>query len=243
MSNLFQKIKNLIDSEVTPETGNVSTAENVTVTIPSLYKRIKNMIDGKELPEENIKSETKTEIINNEIIPVKLTPFEEKINNLYIGCFNVNPENTESQLKLGDISNQNDCIKLGQETKSEYIALQNGSDCLGLTKGDLKNMDNVSRNQCSTVCNEANAGYCGGVLKNQVYATTLLGKAVDIQTHESFKNLENFSSFNKEMKMINKNITKNDIECEKPINKYMLSVLLIIILLLCYLLIELFSKE
>lgn len=249
----------------------------------NILQTVKNWIDGK-----TPKSKTEQEIIKSENEQVKLTPFEEKLNITYMGCYNVNPVNPIITQELGTVHNQLDCINLGKSAEYQYVALQGGNLCLGTNNiGDIQS-NAVSRNNCNMVCDETSAGYCGGVFKNQVYATSLAGAtnndyqqqltnsdAPTIPTtgytssqtpsstnapssnstspsntttssnsgKESFKHLENFASHNKEMKMIDNNISQIDMLCQEPINKYNLLLSLLIVLLLAYIMIEIIYNK
>ena len=256
----------------------------------NLYNTIKNLLDGKKT-----KPKVETEIIKTETT-VSLTPFEEKLNYLYMGCYNDNPVQPIIPTELENVRNQLACINAGQKAEYKYVALQNGNECLATNDLDFKNMISVPRQNCNMVCDETSAGYCGGVLKNQIYATSLIG-AVDnghidsvlVSTNsitsttpttpapptvpatptistttttttptiamnsattisptnnkESFKHLENFASHNKEMNLINKNISQIDMMCEEPINKYNLFLSLLIVLLLLHVLAEYIYKK
>lgn len=223
----------------------------------NLYNSVKNYLDGKKE-----KTETETKIIKSEDT-ITLKPFEEKLNYLYMGCYNDNPIQPIITTQLGNVHNQLECINAGQKAEYKYVALQSGSECLASNKLDFKNMDLVPRKNCNIVCDETTAGFCGGVFKNQIYATSLIGaagnghidallnspeqnpttKSTDNSTKESFKHLENFASHDKEMKLINKNISQIDMICQEPINKYNLFLSLLIILLLSHILIEYIYKK
>jgi hypothetical protein len=204
----------------------------------NLLQTIKNFIDGKT---PNI--EVEQEIIKPESEQVSLTPFEENLNVVYMGCYNVNPVNPIITQELGTVQNQVDCINMGKTAGYQYVALQNGNNCLATNNINNIKSSSVPRNNCNMVCDESSAGYCGGVLKNQVYATSIeavinnesLGK-------ESFKHLENFTTHNKEMNMINNKISQIDMLCQDPINKYNLLMSLLIVLLLTYIMIEIIYK-
>lgn len=223
----------------------------------NLLQTIKNFIDGTQP-----KPEIEQEIIKIETEQVALTPFEEKLNVVYMGCYDVNPVNPIITQELGTVHNQSDCINLGKSAEYKYVALQGGNMCLGTNSIDDIKSSAVPRNNCNMVCDESSAGYCGGVLKNQVYATSIANatnneynqQMMDLKTStppvknissekESFKQLENFSSDNKEMKMIDKNISQIDMVCQGPVNKYNLFVSLLIILLLAYIMIEIIYKK
>jgi hypothetical protein len=134
----------------------------------NLLQSLKNLIDGKKT-----KPEVETEIIKAESETVNLTPFEEKLNFLYMGCYNVNPVKPVITQELGNVHNQKDCINMGKNEGYQYIALQNGNECLAANNIDLRDLQSVPRTQCNMVCDESSAGFCGGVLKNQIYATSL----------------------------------------------------------------------
>lgn len=204
----------------------------------NLYKSVKNYLDGKK---EKAETEAEAKIIKSEDT-ITLKPFEEKLNYLYMGCYNDNPIQPIMTTQLGNVHNQLECINSGQTAEYKYVALQSGNECLASNKLDFKNMDLVPRNNCNMVCDETTAGFCGGVFKNQIYATSLIDAAGN-QTKESFKHLENFSSHDKEMKLINKNISQIDMICQEPINKYNLFLSLLIILLLSHILIEYIYKK
>lgn len=247
----------------------------------NLLKSIKNLIDGS--PKQ--KTEVEAEIIKPETETVSLTPFEEKLNFLYMGCYNVNPVNPVITQELGNVHNQKDCINIGKSEGYQYVALQGGNACLGANNLDLKNLTSLPRSNCNMVCDESSAGFCGGVLKNQIYATSLPG-AVGNEYHqnilnsavstspesnyikptttsetgsktssenpktssennnkESFRHLEHFINTNREIKNIEKNIGQIDMLCQKPIDKYNLLLILLIILFLGYLLIEIIYKK
>jgi hypothetical protein len=148
----------------------------------NLYKKFKNLIDG-----DKPKPEVETEIIPSEDESVVLTPFEKKLNVLYMGCYNVNPVNPIITTELGNVHNQSACINAGQEAKYKYVALQNGNECLATNNADFSAMSPVLRKNCNMVCDEASAGYCGGVLKNQIYATSIV-HAVGNEHSESLIN-------------------------------------------------------
>jgi hypothetical protein len=227
----------------------------------NLYKSLKKFLDGtKEKPE------IETSIIKPEDT-VSLKPFEEKLNYLYMGCYNDNPTQPTMTTQLGNVHNQLECINAGQKGEYKYVALQTGNECLASNKLDFKNMDAVPRKNCNLVCDEATAGFCGGIFKNQVYATSLVSASETPNTlsppseqnpnpnpnptnpnptnpsKESFKHLENFATHDKEMKLINKNISQIDMVCQEPINKYNLFLSLLIVLLLSYILIEYIYKK
>lgn len=149
----------------------------------NLLKSIKNLIDGP--PKQKI--EVEAEIIKPEAEAVSLTPFEEKLNFLYMGCYNVNPVNPVITQELGNVHNQKDCINLGKSEGYQYVALQGGNECLGANNLDLKDLTSLPRSSCNMVCDESSAGYCGGVLKNQIYATSLPG-AVGNEYHQNILN-------------------------------------------------------
>lgn len=248
----------------------------------NLLKSIKNFIDGAPKQKTNVEAE----IIKPESETVSLTPFEEKLNFLYMGCYNVNPVNPVITQELGNVHNQRDCINLGKSEGYQYVALQAGNECLGANNLDLKDLTSLPRSSCNMVCDESSAGFCGGVLKNQIYATSLPG-AVGNEYHqnmlnsavsttppqsnsikpvtpsesgsnpssentktssennnkETFRHLEQFVNTNREIKNIEKNIGQIDMLCQKPIDKYNLLLILLIILFLGYLLIEIIYKK
>ena len=148
----------------------------------NFYKTIKNFIDG-----DKSKPEVEAEIIPSEDDSVVLTPFEEKLNILYMGCYNVNPVKPVITTELGNVHNQSACINAGQEAKYKFVALQNGNECLATNNGDFTGMHSILRKNCNMVCDEASAGYCGGVLKNQIYATSIV-HAVGNEHSESLIN-------------------------------------------------------
>ena len=149
----------------------------------NLLKSIKNFVDG--TPKQ--KTEVEAEIIKPESETVSLTPFEEKLNFLYMGCYNVNPVKPVITQELGNVHNQRDCINLGKSEGYQYIALQGGNECLGANNLDLKDLTSLPRSNCNMVCDESSAGFCGGVLKNQIYATSLTG-AVGNEYHQNMLN-------------------------------------------------------
>ena len=221
----------------------------------SFYNSIKNYLDGTK---ENPKIES--EIIKSEN-NVSLKPFEEKLNYLYMGCYNDNPTQPIIPTQLKNVHNQLECINAGKKAEYKYVALQSGNECLASNNLDFKNMNSLPRKNCNMVCDETTAGFCGGVLKNQIYATSLIAAAgngnidtllnsTDDTNHpnstinkESFKHLENFASHDKEMKLINKNISQIDMICQEPINKYNLFLSLLIVLLVLHVLIEFIYKK
>lgn len=278
--------------------------------MPNLLQKIKNYFDGTPP-----KPEVETEIIQSENPQVSLTPFEEKLNVLYMGCYNVNPLKPGITQELGTVHNQRDCINLGKTKGYQYVALQDGNQCFG-TNDILSLQPNaVSRTNCNMVCDESSAGFCGGVFKNQVYSTSLTGavaneyyqnlvgnvstaasnppnsatsgtsstnsttsetysinpsnsstsgipsnnqsiidsgnqtsnntgnQSSNLSNKESFKHLENFALHNKEMNMIDKNISQIDMLCQEPINKYNLLLSLLIVILLTYIIIEIIYKK
>jgi hypothetical protein len=150
----------------------------------NFYKKLKNFIDG-DKPKPEV--EVEVEIIPDEDNSVVLTPFEEKLNVLYMGCYSVNPVNPIITTELGNVHNQSACINAGQEAKYKYVALQNGNECLATNNSDFTGMQSVLRKNCNMVCDEASAGYCGGVLKNQIYATSIVN-AVGNEHSESLIN-------------------------------------------------------
>lgn len=235
--------------------------------MPNLLQIIKNIFD--EPSAESEQKNVPPEIIQPITQELELKPFEKQLNFLYMGCYNVNPVYPIVTQELGLVSNQKECIDLGKKQGLPYVALQEGNVCYGLNNSDLKKLTAVSRNQCNMVCDESSAGYCGGVLKNQIYSTTLVGavgnehsgslasnnlqetkpinetsqktKPTSEKTNsetESFKHLENFATHNKEMKMIDKNISQIDMLCQEPINRYNLFLSLLIIILLTYIVFE-----
>jgi hypothetical protein len=220
----------------------------------NLLQTIKNFIDGKKPT-----LEVEQEIIKPENEQVKLTPFEEKLNVVYMGCYNVNPVNPIITQELGTVHNQADCINMGKTAGYQYVALQDGNTCFGTNNINNIQSSEVSRRNCNMVCDESSAGYCGGVLKNQVYATSIIGTInnenpqqilneksnllSEQPNKESFKNLENFALYNKEMKMFDSKISQIDMLCQEPINKYNLLMSLLIILLLAYIMIEIIYKK
>lgn len=149
----------------------------------NLLKSIKNLIDG--VPKQ--KTEVEAEIIKPEAETVSLTPFEEKLNFLYMGCYNVNPVKPVITQELGNVHNQRDCINLGKSEGYQYVALQGGNECLAANNLDLKDLTSLPRSNCNMVCDESSAGFCGGVLKNQIYATSLPG-AVGNEYHQNMLN-------------------------------------------------------
>ena len=247
----------------------------------NLLKSLKHLIDGTPAEKPNVEAE----IIKLESEQVTLTPFEEKLNFLYMGCYNVNPVKPAITQELGNVHNQKDCINLGKQQGYQYVALQGGNECLATNNIDLKELNSVPRSSCNMVCDESSAGFCGGVLKNQIYATSLTGAAGNDfhqnmlnntsttvapsltsgstksentpsessktpsessntpNNKETFKHLENFENYNREMKNIGKNISHIDMICQEPINKYNLFLSLLIILFLSYILVELIYKK
>lgn len=223
----------------------------------SFYKKIKNFLDG------NTKTEVEQEIISAEDNLVKLTPYEEKLNVLYMGCYNVNPTNPTITTEIGNVHNQTECIKAGQEAEYKYVALQNGNECLATNNPNFSGMESVLRKNCNMVCDEATAGFCGGVLKNQIYATSIVNAVGNeylkslvsgtstsasvtpsTPAKEPFRHLENFASHNKEMKTIGRNLSQKDMICQEPINKYNLFLSFAIILLLAHILFShIYSKK
>lgn len=253
----------------------------------SFYKSLKNLIDGTKP-----KAEVEVEIIKPENTPVTLTPYEENLNILYMGCYNVNPQTPIITTELGAVHNQGTCITAGQEAEYKYVALQSGNECLATNNPDFSGMESVSRSKCNMVCDESSAGFCGGVFKNQIYATSIVhavgnehseslvnstvapipvvkiktkteskteaesesktktesGSKTESETvseskKETFRQLENFSSHNREMKSIGNNISQTDMICQEPINKYNLFLSLLIILLLAHILFEIIYKK
>jgi hypothetical protein len=254
--------------------------------MPNLLQSMKNFFDG-----TSPKPEVTKEIIQPENTQVSLMPFEDKLNVFYMGCYNVNPLNQVITQELGTVHNQKECINLGKNKGYQYVALQDGNLCLGTNNIDSLQSSAVSRNNCNMVCDESSAGFCGGIFKNQVYATSLAGavtneyhqqlvgnmstsifspsdssnsqnppepskpsnpsehsKTPNPQTEnpsnkESFKHLENFASHNKEMNIIDKNISQIDMVCQQPINKYNILLSLLIVVLLTYIIIEMIHKK
>jgi len=217
------------------------------------YKNFRNFIDNKIKPDEIIQSQNPNSNPNsnpnNEKTNNNLKKNEKKLDHLYVGCY-IQPSNDivkpSDEIKhLADVNNQLECIYEGQKKGYKFVALTNGNECLGINNFDFVKKNAVSRNKCNIVCNDTNAGFCGGINTNQIYATSLINKA-DLTkkiphnnfTQDNYEILDNFSSYNKEMHSINKNINKADINCQKPINKYNLFLILIISILIGYILLE-----
>jgi hypothetical protein len=135
----------------------------------SFYKSLKNLIDGTKP-----KSEVEVDIIKDENIHVTLTPYEENLNILYMGCYNVDPVKPIITTELANVHNQGTCITAGQKAEYKYVALQDGNTCLATNNPDFSGMESVSRSKCNMVCDESSAGFCGGVFKNQIYATSIV---------------------------------------------------------------------
>lgn len=229
--------------------------------MPNLLQLAKNYLDGVKP-----KPEVKVEIIKPEGQEVALKPFEEKLNFLYMGCYNVNPVNPVITQELGLVQNQRDCINLGKSKGYKYVALQEGNLCLGANNIDLKTLDAEPRTSCNMVCDESSAGYCGGVLKNQIYSTVIPTEFQQKSTNnptttetmpknekvndstpnplkESFRHLENFASYKKDMNLINNNISETDMLCSEPINKYTLVLSVLIAAIMGYVMVDIIYKK
>jgi len=182
----------------------------------NLLKSIKNFVDG--APKQ--KTEVEAEIIKPESETVSLTPFEEKLNFLYMGCYNVNPVKPVITQELGNVHNQRDCINLGKSEGYQYIALQGGNECLGANNLDLKDLTSLPRSNCNMVCDESSAGFCGGVLKNQIYATSLTG-AVGNEYHQNMLNttVSTTPAQSNSIKPVTSTETSSKISSENPNNK------------------------
>jgi hypothetical protein len=208
----------------------------------NLLQSLKKYLDG------DYGQKTETEIIQPELNignDIGSNISKPPTNRLYIGCYDVDPTKPQVMQEIGTVQNQLDCIKSAVEQGYKYMALQNGNQCFATNEFDFKNTKNVPQSNCNMVCDETDAGYCGGVLQKQLYASSsvIANEAKRQQNKESFKHLENFINTNKEMKNISKNIKQNDMMCEEPINKYNLLLILLIFILLGYLLFELVYKN
>jgi hypothetical protein len=204
-----------------------------------LYQKIKNYLDGNTTTPEIEQLPTSTKILKQPQItqaqtetPIVLTPLEQKLEVLYKGCYTDNSKAPTISQELGTVKNQQECINLGKTNNVPFVALQNGNQCYAVY--NLNVLNKVSRDNCNIVCDENNAGYCGGVLTNQIYATSLTGNVNN--------ELENFVSYDNEIKKINSHISKNDMLCQEPINKYNLLLLLLIIFLMSYMIFETLQK-
>lgn len=85
-------------------------------------------------------------------------------------------------------------------------------------------------------CSETNAGNCGGSYNKQIYATTLKNK-------NTANLVENFILHNREMNKMSEHIDMTDKICQKPLDKYILMVLIMIVMLLLYMVIEYINKK
>lgn len=225
----------------------------------NLLQLLKKMFD--DVPQEGVETEieaesetkvetkTQAESTSIETPQVNLTTYEEKLNNLYVGCFTADPNNPIVATQLGTVDNQAQCITMGATAGYDYAILQNGNICLGANNLNFKTMQSVPRTSCNSVCDETSAGFCGGAASNQIYATSL-GVAQE-SARETFDNidksalteLENFASETRELQSIRQNLSQRDMLCEEPVNKYNLFLFVMIIVLLTYTIIEYIYKK
>jgi hypothetical protein len=219
----------------------------------NLLQLLKRIFDGDIDTGVEMEAETEAEAVSEPTIPVEpaqvqLTPYEKKLNNLYIGCFTADPNNPIIATQLGTVDNQAQCISMGATAGYDYAILQGGNVCLGANNLNFSTMQPVSRSSCNSVCDESSAGFCGGASSNQIYATSLGIAQENASSVEPFnklalKELENFASETKELKSIRQNLSQNDMLCEKPVNKYNLFLSVMIIVLLTYTIIEYVYKK
>lgn len=204
----------------------------------NLLQTLKKFFEGDKSPQ------IETEIIQPEL-DIGNNNSKNPTDHLYIGCYDVDPTKPQVMQELGTVQNQSQCIERGYTNGYKYMALYNGNQCLATNDFDFKNTKSVPQSNCNMVCDETSAGYCGGILQNQLYASSsvMVNEAKRQQNKESFRHLENFINTNKEMKNISKNIKQVDMMCEEPINKYNLFLILLILIFLGYLLFELINKN
>ena len=195
----------------------------------------KQMMDSKKV----VDAESK--VANDRIQKVKdkydggaeLSAEEIKLSPFFVGCYLDDPNNRILENNLGIVRNQLECIKLGQAKKYKYVGLEGGDVCWAGNNENISQMKRHPKNKCDIVCDDGNAGYCGGAYALQVYSTDVLPK--DLKKDSL---LEEFFSTDAELKVMSENITQSDMTCTVPLNKYILLVSLLIIVLLIYMVLE-----
>lgn len=179
-----------------------------------------------------------------------LTPFEEQIQSLYIGCFSDDPSNPSMEKDLGDVSNSLECIDLGKKNNYKYIGIQQGNKCFA--SNQIPIAPEVSRTEhCNIGCDDINTGNCGGFFYNQVYKTDVsdnilkkLSNLSNLKNKDDEKNkeatnmLENFINLDKDIEKINYGLSNVNCNCLTPVNSYILFFWTIVLILLLYLLFE-----
>jgi hypothetical protein len=251
------------------------TINNAGETVSKTYTNVsKNVAEtaSKIIPPNLIRTEDETVKINNE--PIKkiiteveqeikpeLSPFEKKIQSLYVGCFSDDPTNPSMEKDLGDVSNSLECIELGKKHNYKYIGVQQGNRCFASNKIPIAT--EVNRHEyCNIGCDDINTGNCGGFFYNQVYKTDINDNALNI-LNEHVKNdknqnnknnekknekeasdmLEKFLNLDTDIEKINYGLSYVNYNCLSPINTYHLFIWFIVLIILLYLLFEYLYKQ
>ena len=182
----------------------------------------------------------------------KLFPYEKRFESKYVGCFEDDPSNPSMSTSLGNVSNISECIDLGKKNNFAYVGLVGGNQCFASNK--IPNTSLVDRYKyCNVGCDDIGTGNCGGFYYNQVYKTS---ESENLNTEQEIKTnteqeiktntvniLENFIDLENDLKKINLGLNKNNFNCRKPLNTYIIFFWLIVLIFLIYLLFEYIYKK
>lgn len=201
---------------------------------------INEMINNKSEQESvQEQEELKPNILKNDPLEHKLSEFEQKLEDKFIGCYLDDPTNPILTDFLGEVDDQYKCILKGKESNYKFVGIQQGNKCFGTNVLPDDNKK-VQRNKCNTKCNDKNKGNCGGFYYNQIYST---GGPTDFDMAKPNEIFEKYKNINMELFQINDNLTQDNFVDSTPINPYALILWLIIIVIIIYLVVEYINKN
>ena len=194
--------------------------------------------------------------IHNDDMKQKLTnhnkKIESKFESQFVGCYVDDPSNPSMEVLLGPVSNVSECIDIGKKNNFTYVGIRGGNECYA--SNNIPQTQMVDRNTyCNVGCDDIGAGNCGGFFYNQVYRTSIpdnmnhsLKSEENITqkiTNNTTNILENFISYDNDLKKISMGLNIDNFNHLKPINMYVIFFWLIVILLVIYLLFEYLQKK
>lgn len=239
-SQSFDKVSTDVSKAITPIVQNIKPDIKTTQQEP-----VKKQEPIKSEPIKSQQDET------NELVP-----FEKQFQSLYVGCFSDDPINPSMDTFLGHVPNISECINMGRENNFKYVGIRSGNECFA--SNTIPSTQSVDRAKyCNVGCDEVGTGNCGGFFYNQVYKTSHVSNDIpklnDIgeETEQSEQLLmskatnvlENFISYDTDMKKITTGLNIDNFNCWKPINTYVIFFWLVVLIFLIYLLFEYLYKK
>ena len=217
----------------------------------NLYNNVQIISQEKPIIPEQVKVVSETE--NKK----ELSPIENMLKKLYIGCFSDDPTNPSLEDYLGNVSSPIEAIKLAKDKGYKYVGIQQGGKCFASNKipSDVSD-DNICSYKYFNLKNCEGADWyystCGGYYYNKVFSTDIelddelinkLCVSNNINQQEvAVEKIEEFNNLGKEIDIINLNVNHNNLSVKEPLNSYYLLLWLIVILFIIYLIIEYINK-